>query len=459
MKKITFTYLLVCLCMLGCATLNVSPIDLAGKADISEYPGITYALPKHSFDVVVNYEKVSFKRSSFLKVKAFTDQEVKDALEATGVRLGFVTTNQAQKVNYKITGIDIETRIYPDPDHFYFIESKNRKHPFIKKVIAHELTTKGFLTKSNISIENTTVDFVLNTIETAFSVYAGIANPGAAAADAEARIDGVDKKGDADDDDVEKRLKPLYQVLQQIAEIRAQKLKIIYGNVNLSAYSDQPPIGTMVAALEKEEAKLVALISGSKTTTPMKKVYAVSNISNQTLFQFDKTKGLDKGTGVLYSLDVTNHTEDLSTFWTAKSTRIENYDENKGIHYRLPATCLIRVLDASDNEQYRKEHIVPQLGTVMFLPARVGVTKNDLTYTLDPVTGALLKFEANSEGIDMETVKAFNESLAGLPEQLRKEEEEENENEAIENAIKKLELENQLLQLQLTNDSLSSISQ
>lgn len=107
MKKSIYTYLLISLSAIGCATFNISHINL-NKKTATKYPGITYALPKHIFDIVVNYEGTFYSRSAFLE--GHPDDSVNKALKDTGVQLSYVTKKKNGTKKFKITSIEIGTR-------------------------------------------------------------------------------------------------------------------------------------------------------------------------------------------------------------------------------------------------------------------------------------------------------------------------------------------------------------
>ena len=51
------------------------------QSKLSKYPGLLYALPKHSFDVVIEYAKIEFFRSKFLNENNISDSVFKAALK------------------------------------------------------------------------------------------------------------------------------------------------------------------------------------------------------------------------------------------------------------------------------------------------------------------------------------------------------------------------------------------
>jgi len=70
-----------------------------------------------------------------------------------------------------------------------------------------------------------------------------------------------------------------------------------------------------------------------------------------------------------------------------------------GIHYCIPGKAQVRVLyDGRVQEQ--KSTLIAQYGPVVALPNSTGSEKTDITASLDPLTGALLKVSVTGQAFD-----------------------------------------------------------
>ncbi|MEL7251046.1 MAG: DUF4831 family protein [Bacteroidota bacterium] len=445
MRKAALLFLTL-LFLAGCSTIDVIPIL---SSTVPSKAGVIYALPKHEFDVVVDYEKVSTSGSKFLEDNSITDTEMEEALKHFRLRLPF--TKQNEKVtSYKIKSIKVETRVVPDPEAFYYAQTYRRNHPFLKKTFLFELKKEGYLSQANASSEDYTVDFVLNTAVTAARVVAGITNPMNKVGNNQEERGAEEQKDTIPENILENtRLNPLYQLLKRYRELEDYKWELYQGRADLLSATMEVDISFVVKKIEEEQLEIAKLFVGKKKTKTARKVFpADPSNADQIVFRLHKSDGF--GSGQVYQMKVTSYTNDTLNDFIDKQTSAVTH--KKGLHYRIPATALVEIKNESETH-YRGQHVVPQLGVISFLPDRVGMTKNDIKYTLDPTTGALLKYDANSEGVNLEAVKAFQESATEVPALFQKPD--ENEFEEIEKQIKQLELENMLLEQQIKKDSLS----
>lgn len=433
---------LVLLLTFACSTINVVPIK---KETTSTKPGLVYALPSHKLDVVVAFEKKVVKGSKFLIDNKITDNQMDAALKEFGLRIDY-TGKDVNKSSYKIKDVSIKTRVIPDKEQIFFIEARNRNHPFYKKTFLFELTPQGYMTQGKAEGTDYTLDFAVSTVVSGIKIAAGVAGYPIPS--------GSDEKPQADINKIKapEGQEKLYDILREIKLLELDKMDLLLGKNDLSNLGQQPDINVILKQLIKQQEELIKVFAGSVTTSSLQFIKEVDpKIGKAPLFKFDKSSGPDNGKQ--YSIEITS--EDYSNL---KNFLIKNDTSQtapkKGLHYRIPATTKVRII--SDKEElYYAQHIIPQLGNTAFLPSRVGWSKNSMSYSLDPNTGALLKFEANSEGLDLAALKTLTSEAEGFPELFTKEKDSVNEFEGIEKQIKQLELENTLLEQQIKNDSLS----
>lgn len=424
----------------GCSTVKVSPISSTTSI---KNPGIIYALPAQEFDVVVTTEEKVSIGSPYLKKHKISDRDMKIALNAFNLSMDFAGELVNEKT-YVIKKVEIKTRSFPDQDEIYFIETKNINNPFFKKVLLFELTNKGFLKESNTSGTDSSIDFILSTTTSALNIIASIYSPvPSGGTGARPNTEGPPNLPIT----VPSGQEGLYSILEEIRDIKQQKKSLMEEiNTGKLAYVD---LQTILKDLEKRESSLVNLFSGKTITTLKTKVFPfIPSSGTNILFNFDKDSGYEGEIPVIIKVN-SYPKRGLDKFLNNYKTSIS--EKNKGIYYRIPANTLVQVY-YEKKELYRSEHIIPQLGHVGFLPSRVGWLKNDIKYSLDPKTGALLKFDANGEGINLEKVESLQEESRKLSEKLSQE---DNEFEDLEKAIKQLELENKLLEEKAKQDSLS----
>ena len=323
-----------------------------------------------------------------------------------------------------IRSIDVLTRVYPDKEHFYFIESRKRRQPFIKKHMVHELSTKGFLTKGNMHHTSYGPELLVNSVTSTLKTVASIVNPLPIANNNAAR--GPRAMNPA----IYNRSSELHDLLGEIKSLNQQRMEFLSGDRPDGRNAKNCPVKFIVKQLEAEERKLIDVLAGTKKVTVKKQIVQVDELKlgSNKIFESCNSVGICDPTSTKcnssqscqdFNLTIHNYTPRINSFWKKKQTQISTYDKNKGIHYRLPATCLVSIENNQGAEFYRKEQVIPQFGSVLYLPARVGIVRNDIDYTLDPHTGALHKFEANAEGIATEQLNQVNQALREVPSDFR----------------------------------------
>jgi hypothetical protein len=414
----------------SCSTYSVTRIT--GPV-ISERHGIVYFLPKIEYDVVVTYDIVTPQPSSyFLSDPAAYKTEVQRIM-------GFEYIDSSTP-KYQMKAIELSPIIIPDHDNAYHIEFRRKNALLLKKKYMFELTEQGYLKSGNILAQDNTSDIVFATLEAASNfVKSAYGTPAAAPGGGGAS---------------------LALIVNKILALRKQREDLISGSLvpDLS-YSNSPILG-MHEKLKEEEDKLINMISGKEKTKTVTKIisYIPAVTAGSSLFYFSQLNGFSlTPTGALNEKNVQIIVRDksvqslyLNPFLISKAT---NIPDRRGLFYRIPSTMSIEITDGS-TQYVNKIQVIPQLGNVGFLPNRVGLVRNDTHYTLDPVTGALLKFDANSEGINADQAKSFLNNASSLPESLKKQKEEKTGFEETEKAIKRLELDIKYQGLKLKYDSL-----
>jgi hypothetical protein len=415
--------------LVSCSTYSVTRIT---GASTSTRHGLVYFLPKIEYDIVVTYDIVTSEPSTYYKSNP---TDFKKEVERI---MGFEYIDSSTP-KYQLKTIELNPVILPDENNAYSIEFRKKNALMLKKKYLFELTEQGYLKSGNILVQNNTSDLAFATLEAASNfVKSAYGTPLAAAAGGTS----------------------LKLIVDKILTLRKQREDLISGSLapDLS-YVNTAIIG-MYDKLKEEEDRLIRMISGSeKTKTFTKTVRHVPVVTTGSpLFYFSSTNGFslsstgaanEKNVQIMVS-DRSNQSLNLNPFLNSKAT---NIPERRGLFYRIPASMAIQITDGTI-QYLNKLQIIPQLGNVAFLPNRVGLVKNDTYYTLDPITGALLKFDANSEGINVDQTKSFLSSASSLPESLKKPKVEKTGFEETEKAIKRLELDIKYQELQLKYDSL-----
>jgi hypothetical protein len=183
-------------------------------------------------------------------------------------------------------------------------------------------------------------------------------------------------------------------------------------------------------------------IEGKKTVKTTKTVHSFdpSQLQNSLVY-FSKEKGLSLTLtdNTFKPVSITIPPNQVETCITAFFDRKNDVIKRKGIYYRIPYTTEL-VVRWDGKDLLRSTVSIPQLGSVGFLPSKIAVRSNDIRYTLDEKTGALITFEANGEGLSLESTQKVLDAVSKLP----------------EDQIKRLENEIKLKELQKQLDSLNS---
>lgn len=423
--------------------------------------GVFYVLPKKEYDIVITYEKTVEKPSRL--IASLDTNLVSNILATIKDNWGFEYTKKP-KISYEIKTIELITRVVQDSTQIYFVKFRRPNALFLKQSFNYEFNESGFMTSANTQSEDNTLGFVTNTLTALGQVVGAVLNPKSAKIQ-EFEISQIQNFiSDANNPMVTN----LINLVNRINEIKQKRKAIFSGNAESKELIKNPESLTYIYnKLSEEETNLLNLLKGTKQTSEEKLMLAfdIQKDTTQTLKNLAGVLDTNKYKGLLEELakvkiNVTNKSSDGTTGVTniigdfVKKQKDSVDKKNQGIWYRIPAQCLVSFTNTANGFKYlQKIEAVPQLGTVAFLPTKVGKAKNGFIYGLDPNTGALLKFEASGEGANMETVSKFYESLPSIAEKLKKPE--ENQFQDLEDKVKAQDLEIKIKEQQLKLDSLN----
>jgi hypothetical protein len=411
-----FLLLFFALAFSACATMNVTKVPAnrlsAGK------DGLIYILPKVEYDILVTVKKTELRAGEyFVKSK---EEELYTNLDGL---INLVTDQN--KSYYSIAEIELIPRILPDEDQVYHVQTLGRNSLISSKNYFFELTPHGYMKSGDITSSDYSSEFVTSAVKTTAQIMGKLSVP--LFASTQNYVYEAPKPTKAGIMD---------HIIKEINRIRIAKKELLIENNNQYSSAEMDKI---LKELEKEEAKLIPLIAGTKTETFEKRIYNYKpQLGKTLLFYFSKEKGLNAEPIIENQVEV----ELESHIRFAGSSRLRSSGtKTKGLHYRIPATVNFKI--QSPRAIYlNKTEVIPQLGTTAFLPSRIGLFKNKLNYRLDTKTGALILFEGNSEGAGQENVMRVSDEILRLADPQGRSLED------LEMEIKRLELEQKRKELQ-----------
>ncbi len=432
----TITLVLISVLMAGCATMTVTHISENVKIN-PKHRGLFYALPKNEFELVVTVETVSKDVSPYFKdVKGIPDLIKK-------LTYPFEVIDE-KSIVHKVKAIDVSEIVIPDKDKRFFIRLKGYNNPFISKKYSFKETVEGLLTESQVVSENNAPSYIMSAAE-------GISPWILAFND----IKQTEKMA------FEAPTSPAEAVIAQINELQESKYELL--SLKHSDLKDIE-ITASINHIKKEIEHLTSLISGTKTTKSntytMRVKPTAGNVPVFKLVDGIPTAVNKLEVGEYFELAVNGITSFSPTdnHYTAKTVGHVNYPKNKGIYYAIPATVEVSISSVSGGKTkvyYRKQHCIPQLGDIAFLPNRVGLINNDIKTTLDAKTGALLQFEGNAKELDPEKTNGFIDSMS---EKWTPAFEKKTPASEEETYLKALEYELKVKEMQVKLDSLNNVS-
>lgn len=388
MRKILPLFILI-LFISACNTLNVRKVP-ANRLN-AQQGGLIYILPKVEYDIVVTVKKTELKAGEyFVKSK-------EDELYTNLDGLINLVTDQ-DKTLYSISNIELIPRILPDKNQVYQVETMGKNSLVTSKNFLFELSPQGYMKSGDVQSSDYSSEFVTTAVTTSARIMGKLSMP--LFASTKSYIYEAPKPTKAGIMD---------HIIKEINRIRIAKKELIIDNNDRYGASE---LTKLIEELEKEEAKLLPLIAGSRSETIEKRIYHyIPSTGSTPLFYFSAEKGLNADQ--LPENEIKVDLESHISFAKSRRFTYKTESGNKGLHYRIPATVNFQIKSPT-TIYLNKTEVIPQLGTTAYLPSRVGLFKNKLNYKLDTNTGALILFEANSKGSEQEGVQRIGNELMNL---------------------------------------------
>lgn len=365
----------------SCAnTISVHQIPPAPSSPVpvKAAGGFFYTLPKSVLKLTVQVKETTIEPS-----KAFLANDTA-CLNLLPYPIRYY---RDKKTSYELTSLTPELVAVPDPTAFFFVETKQRNNPLLEKRFnfAFDADAGGALKTANFQSKDNLTDavIILAKVATAIAFDAGSASNIASSTGSVAQRT------------------PACRLL----EVQTKRKALLDKLYEINTTIKPEVVNQQLAALQTEEAYLTNLLRGSVSETVTTYViYKTLDTPNAeiSLFNFSETSGF-KPT-VTNADDIclkTNTLPDFAPMKNAVDSQMNQITSSvKGIYYRLPAPVELVIYRKDGKKEYYRAYNVPipQFGTLAHLPARIGVFSNDITYQLDPKTGALINFTANQNG-------------------------------------------------------------
>lgn len=414
-----------------CSTYQVSHISEA-NSDASNAK-LYYALPKMVFDLKVNYKVTKFSRNKYLS-KLGEKKYAKIVSAIQGFK--YYSTDKSKT---SINKIELVPVILPDTSQIYAIELKRVNNVFIDKKFLFEFNEKGALTSTTIETQNLAPLFIKETVNLASNIALGL-------------VGFSEDNSDKTQSQWESELK---KVVSTILELEKRILKL-----QLTTNKDNVGKIALIENLQKQRNDLISEIKGKKSEK--EHIYTRSinpeDCVGTDLELFHVSSSGIGGKGErkkIYLIDIQPVNNSLTFKNHLNQVQSNSSAKNQGIYYRNPLYSRVRILEQNKVgdiyetfEIYNQFHSIPQLGTVAFLPTKVGLFKNKFTYVLHPETGALLKFDATGNAVDSSIINALYGNAGKQSNRLIKGkdqfEEDQNELKHLKNQLEKLQLQQQI---------------
>ncbi|MBE6291397.1 MAG: DUF4831 family protein [Bacteroidales bacterium] len=193
-------------------------------------------------------------------------------------------------------------------------------------------------------------------------------------------------------------------IAKEIYNIRESRNLLLRGQSEHMP-ADGAALQIILAELEKQESALTQLFTGSTTTERITQTYQVlpdTEVERMVMGRFSRKLGLlhkdDLGGAPLY-IDI----KDLNTVAKAsvdttsinvksKPSKKKPIDQHEGLVYNIPGRASIKIY--SNTITYiNKMMMLPQFGTTGTLSSSHFSQKGNISVTLDPTTGAILRVE------------------------------------------------------------------
>jgi Domain of unknown function (DUF4831) len=439
-KTTIITFTITVLILSSCYTLQVNKLDcktITQNEKSLKENGIIYSLPKKEFQLEITVEQTISVPSPLIKV----DTHFRMAIKPIEWQLDLIRNDT---ITYKITDVKLLERSIPDSEHVYFVSLLGDRALFFKASHSFSFSSGIFLTQSKNVTEDQTGEFIAEAIPFLLKTATNGLLPGLGLGNSfipkglsieEFALEIVK-------DNKSQKVKPEKAVPRSITEQVVDRILILQEErrVILSGFAPEvvykrEHTTLLLKEIDKEIATLIMFIEGKKTIKTTKTVYSFdpSQLPNPLVY-FSKEKGLSLTDNTLKPISITIPPNQVETCITAFFDRKNEINKRKGIYYRIPYTTEL-VVRWDGKDLLRTPIVIPQLGSVGFLPSKIAVRSNDIRYTLDEKTGALITFEANGEGLSLESTQKVLDAVSKLPEDQIK---------RLENEIKLKELQEQL---------------
>lgn len=429
MTKFSIIVLLTAIFFVSCSDsyLSTSVVDNANFSTISE-DNIYYFLPEKKLDLIFTTETVETKPS---RLQTESPDEFEMAMKDLNNKL-FKTYKKETIVSVK--DISISEVVSPNYDRAFVLSLPKKKRLEIFKKIDYKITKNelGVLSDTKVSIQNHSVDFLVNTAKSLLQYYF--------------KIPADQSEGEEDP------LNTLYvkttteNIVTYINKLEERKKNIL---LNISKI-DRKNLNSELKAIKTELDANYSLLRGTKTNPKQGK----------KLVQFDPKKptkefsiGKDKYEFV-FSSKMINTKISKALVGAASSNK-----DKKGLAYVNPAYTILEIYKVIGSDKVlAKKHTtaIPQLGSIAYLPYKTDLHLSE-SIKLDPKSGALLSYSTTESSIsDSSSLAKFGGDIIDSIE--KKKTSSPNPYADIDKQIADKEREFRLLELQTKIDSLTNLN-
>ena len=370
-KSIKFISLIILLVGYGCNSTRVINVKNAGDYEIKSN-GVVYSLPKTILKIEVEATKFETKAGPYA---SYAEKF-----------LGISDIHAYDSVKWQITDIDISYYSEPDPDHYYFVESKRSVLPQLL-----QLSNDGIIISINNKIEKTPVenktslflnyDFsetielnqlpVINAqTEKIDTTYRTITTDSSSMVIPVLRKQQVNKS-------TEEKAK---EIANLILDLREEKVSLLIGDIE--EFPDGKAIEIIINEFKKIENQYLPLFTGTNSEQKFKAVFEFTpndqNLdSKNILFRFSKHNGIVSnkdlsGEPVMIEVQNLNHTKYLDDFILHKDTLT---NVNEGFIYRISDKGIVKIIEGNDVIATKKVNIA-QYGKINTIPGKLFKKKN-----------------------------------------------------------------------------------
>lgn len=381
MKIIKYLFLLVIIIsVFSCTTINVRHVG--NNSEISKSEGIYYSLPKTEVNITVTVER--------------TDRVEGPFSSYASKYLGLTDVISENSTSFKISSVNISSSSVPDPDQYYFIETKK-----IKKYLIIDFGEYGILTDVNKRFvkekNNNESDSSYNGIDN----YTELSKQNFINPDIAEAFDTIIEKINLDSTVIiKKTLKKVYvektteqkakETADLIMELEEARLALLtgYSEVNYS----KETVEYMAKQLQNMEDEYLHLFTGVTVQHSQKYYYEYTPSGNSALvslplFRFSEKYGICdtsdyKGENVYLNLVPSESTNNINAF---EISRLDPKEKHHGIYYRIPEKGSVTLV-FNDKQLASSELLIAQIGSVCELqPKRIR------SLSLNPESGSVQK--------------------------------------------------------------------